>query len=197
MDRAEALQELGLDDCENTVSPEAVKQAYRSLAKKHHPDKGGDTARFQRIKAAYELLTGETGPDNAHAEMLSRLQELFLAAVEACDEPGSYDIIERLRDSLRHVQRSIASNILDTRRAIRKREQILKRLRYRDGPDSYLHTAILRDIERHKKSVDGLEAEGPKVQTMLDFLDKYGYEITEGGFQERYPTVRGLLGDHY
>lgn len=37
-------------------SPEDIKQAYRRLAAKHHPDRGGDTAKFQEIQAAYDIL---------------------------------------------------------------------------------------------------------------------------------------------
>jgi curved DNA-binding protein len=34
-----------------------IKKAYRRLAGQHHPDKGGDTARFQEIQSAYETLS--------------------------------------------------------------------------------------------------------------------------------------------
>jgi DnaJ-class molecular chaperone len=34
-----------------------IKRAYRKLASQHHPDKGGDTARFQEIEAAYRILS--------------------------------------------------------------------------------------------------------------------------------------------
>ena len=39
------------------ASPEEIKQAYRRLASQHHPDKGGDTATFQKIQSAYEILS--------------------------------------------------------------------------------------------------------------------------------------------
>ena len=34
-----------------------IKKAYRKLAGKHHPDKGGDTATFQKIEEAYRILS--------------------------------------------------------------------------------------------------------------------------------------------
>ena len=34
-----------------------IKKAYRRMAAIHHPDKGGDTAEFQKIQSAYETLS--------------------------------------------------------------------------------------------------------------------------------------------
>jgi curved DNA-binding protein len=42
---------------EKTASPEQIKAAYRKLASKNHPDKGGDTVRFQEIQTAYDVLS--------------------------------------------------------------------------------------------------------------------------------------------
>jgi curved DNA-binding protein len=42
---------------ERTASPDDIKRAYRRLAAKHHPDRGGDTAEFQRIEEAYRNLS--------------------------------------------------------------------------------------------------------------------------------------------
>jgi DnaJ-class molecular chaperone len=39
-----------------TASAAEIKQAFRKLASQHHPDKGGDTAKFQAIQAAYDTL---------------------------------------------------------------------------------------------------------------------------------------------
>jgi curved DNA-binding protein len=45
---------LGVD---KTATEDEIKRAYRKLASKHHPDKGGDTATFQNIQTAYDTLT--------------------------------------------------------------------------------------------------------------------------------------------
>jgi curved DNA-binding protein len=39
-----------------TATPDEIKRAFRKLASQHHPDKGGDTAKFQQIQAAYDVL---------------------------------------------------------------------------------------------------------------------------------------------
>jgi DnaJ-class molecular chaperone len=37
-----------------------IKRAYRKLAMQNHPDKGGNSEQFQKITAAYEILSDET-----------------------------------------------------------------------------------------------------------------------------------------
>jgi len=41
------------------ATQDEIKQSYRRLASQHHPDKGGDTARFQQIQSAYDVLSDE------------------------------------------------------------------------------------------------------------------------------------------
>ena len=53
IERQRALTVLGLPP---NATPKQIKQRYRQLAKRHHPDLGGDQQEMQRIVAAYEFL---------------------------------------------------------------------------------------------------------------------------------------------
>jgi hypothetical protein len=52
--KAQARVALGVSD---DADADAIKRAYRNLARVHHPDAGGDAEQFNRVAAAYELLT--------------------------------------------------------------------------------------------------------------------------------------------
>lgn len=51
---ADHYQTLGVA---KNATPDEIKKSYRKLASKHHPDKGGDTATFQKIEEAYRILS--------------------------------------------------------------------------------------------------------------------------------------------
>lgn len=54
VDTTKLYETLGV---EKTADDKTIKKAYRKLAVKHHPDKGGDEAKFKEISAAYEILS--------------------------------------------------------------------------------------------------------------------------------------------
>ena len=59
---------------EKTADEKEIKKAYRKLAVKHHPDKGGDEHKYKEINAAYEILSD--------AEMRAKYDKYGLEGLE-------------------------------------------------------------------------------------------------------------------
>ena len=58
---------LGVD---KNASQEEIKKAYKKLANTHHPDKGGDQAKFKEIANAYDII-GDTQKRSEYDNMQS------------------------------------------------------------------------------------------------------------------------------
>jgi len=56
VDNTKLYEILGITQ---SATVEEVKKAYKKMAIKHHPDKGGDEATFKEITKAYEILSDE------------------------------------------------------------------------------------------------------------------------------------------
>lgn len=54
MSKADYYETLGVT---KSASADDIKKAFRRLAVKHHPDKGGDEVKFKEINEAYEVLS--------------------------------------------------------------------------------------------------------------------------------------------
>ena len=52
---------------------EEIKAAYRILAQRHHPDKGGAAAEFRLIQEAYDILSNPLTKRNYDADLLASL----------------------------------------------------------------------------------------------------------------------------
>lgn len=94
--------------CSRDSTDEELKQAYRSLALKHHPDKAKDedhreaTERFQEIQAAYEALSPANRKryDLGIGGLLDTGKTDLMAACEAGDVSRVRKLIESSADVL-------------------------------------------------------------------------------------------------
>jgi DnaJ family protein A protein 2 len=74
-DSTELYKDLGVDQ---KADSNEIKRQYRLLARKHHPDRGGDPEKFKKIQAAYDVLSDDakrkaydaTGDPNADPNMM-------------------------------------------------------------------------------------------------------------------------------
>ena len=62
---------------EKGSSAEQIKKTFRKLSMKHHPDRGGDKATFQKINEAYQVLGDPTKRRNYDMQKENPLGNLF------------------------------------------------------------------------------------------------------------------------
>lgn len=59
----EEINSCKVMNLDNVVDADDLKKTYRKLAKKHHPDRGGNEEKFKEIVNAYETLNKITPVD--------------------------------------------------------------------------------------------------------------------------------------
>lgn len=74
MNPDEAKDILGL---EGDVSEDEVESAYRELSKNVHPDKGGSSGLFKRIKTARDTLLNSTSIEQGHGRRSKKSQDSY------------------------------------------------------------------------------------------------------------------------
>ena len=61
-----------------SASADEIKKAYRSLANKHHPDKGGDTKKLQAVDRIFSLHSRVERMAKLEAPIITKTQSANL-----------------------------------------------------------------------------------------------------------------------
>lgn len=101
-----------------------IKQQYRILAMKHHPDHGGEVEKFQRIKLAYEVLSDPirrkqydetattTESSNIHTEAINHLALIFFSIIPNFNCAGG-NLIDAMRQEINNSRsRTMADDMM-------------------------------------------------------------------------------------
>src|SRR5271165_2749743 len=84
-----------------TAKPETIERAFRRMAMRHHPDRGGDKTKFEQMMRAYEVLsdparrakydeTGEASldPDNSNLQVVEELVGCLMHILNTMRQSG-------------------------------------------------------------------------------------------------------------
>ncbi|EJC85241.1 DnaJ-class molecular chaperone with C-terminal Zn finger domain [Rhizobium leguminosarum bv. trifolii WSM2297] len=166
-----------------------LKAAYRRLAKVAHPDSGGDTEAFDILQKAYALLLDpvrrkvydDTGydvefADAAELQALVMIEKLVTDAVLDEREPGSFDPVAVMQDSLSEELRKARFSKSELQRHASRVALHLERLEKQSGRDVLAHMFRAR-IEAISKAVAETEAKIKATERAADMLSGYVYDI--------------------
>lgn len=172
---------------------EEIKKAHRELAKKHHPDQGGDEEKFKEIQEAYRILsnperrerydtTGRTDDPVSKEEINEFIREIMTNVVNArridgsTDDPEWEDIRAKILNSMRSTRQDIVMVQHELKRKLKRVNQLLRRFKAMQKEDpvgDFLRTSAkdLSDEILQKERLIERSREGEKV-----FLG-YQYEV--------------------
>lgn len=178
-----------------TATPKQVRTAYRKLALKLHPDRGGDAAQFQAVTEAHDVLsdpdrrarydaTGETHQpheNQAVVEMMSILSPCLIAALNQIAESGREVAHEHVVERMRAI---LKDGVLKLAKAVKEHEKLrlsvlatVDRFTIHDGEENLLASAA----KGHLIGIDGqlanLRGQLERVNKAMEYLKKCGFKV--------------------
>jgi DnaJ-class molecular chaperone len=181
-------QELELN---RNCTSEQIKNQYRILAQRHHPDKGGDVDKFQRIKQAYEVLidparrdeydrTGSvTEPKVIHAEAVEHLSRVFHGVINNFD-PESGNLVDLMRNEILALQMLIEQDKNTCKRHIEILEMMKDKIKIIDETkENILLSFASNQLELRYNELKVFDHRCNLVQVMLKLLENYHYGFFE------------------
>lgn len=184
-------QELGVPKDADAAT---VKRAYQRRARKAHPDKGGDTAAFQRVSAAYRLLadpakrarydqTGqvEDGPDNGTARLLSIIATLVLGAVNQLSENDVryIDVMGEVRKRIDLDIKGVNQALKDTKKKIKHYEAAAKRVARKGGGENLVAMMLTSEAAKHAAVVQAHQNDLELLDRLKAFAADYEWMVDE------------------
>ena len=168
-----------------------IKQQYRILASKHHPDHGGDTEKFQKIKFAYEVLSdperrkqydtdaSTTVGISLQEQAVNELASLFFRIIPNfnCNEGN---LITAMREEITHAQmRAIADAELNELQ-IRNLETVRDKIKFKNPVREDIITSFVvkhLDVRYQDKKLFAHRIE--LADEMIKLLEDYEYGLLE------------------
>jgi len=175
-----------------TATKSQIKKAFRKVAKKKHPDKGGNNEEFSSICEAYTILINDTrrgrydktGDINLTPEeeriksaAITKLAEMLNRLFDENDEEKLfyYDIIDFLKDRVKLHRDKINDGIVEVESKKKLPTEIMKRLKCSNKSGDILASIIEDRIRNINKAVENLKFEVKVCGKMIEILDFYKF----------------------
>lgn len=176
------------------ATPEEINAAYKAAAKKAHPDSGGSSDKFTRVKQASMVLLdprrrkqfdetstiSDNPADNAYARALELVAAFFVNTLNAMENPHVLQLehTDMVKLGVRHFEQLIAAsntNIQMVNRQIKRFEKALKRLKSK-GKKDVISGMVRHHMGRLTMVIDNNKNEIEINTKAIEILQDYEFE---------------------
>jgi len=170
------------------ASKEEIKEAYRNLAKLHHPDKGGNEELFKLISSSYELLMNdearihfdETGQvlRNDFTERFNKfIDSVIIPAIHKVLNVSTVDIVSHIGNAVKQVKSELVTAQKNIKENKNRLEEVLTRLQSNNTSDKLLTESLERVSKQDESRLKSIEKDVIFLDKCLEIIKGYGYKI--------------------
>jgi curved DNA-binding protein CbpA len=184
--------ELGLGRC---ASEAEITAAHRTAVKAHHPDRGGDRDRFDRVQRATQILrdpgrrqhfddTGEAdeSPGSLHERMvMSAAREALMGVIQGSGDLRQVDVVGLAITAAENAVARLRAQNDSLDRNLQRLAEVRRRLRRPDAGEDMLAAMFVREeadlLQRKPQVARAIRAQ----EGALEVLRSYAYSIDLNG----------------
>jgi curved DNA-binding protein CbpA len=170
------------------ASEAQITAAYRSAARRHHPDAGGTAEDFDRVQRAANVLRDpvkraeydRTGTvDDRVADPLAQAIDLlcsgFTEAIGRSENLGMIDLVADVRRNLKLRLTYIASQREQTVAGRTRLESALARLTYRGDRPDFVGNVLKSQLRNHDTRLAEMDEMAASIARAIDMADDYSW----------------------
>jgi len=214
MDVFDLYAELGIG---RGADDKAIRTAYRSLAKKAHPDTGGSTEAFERLQLAHAVLSDperrkqydETGRydagrvDNGDADALGVLIKMIEKFLGAEAEPETLDLPREITREAKQMLAQIGKAINQAERTKKRAEKLLGRFKTKDGEETPVEAMLRHQIQKYELAAKKHGQAKTAFERVIKLVEQWRFErefipdpFTQDAMQQRgsYSSLLNQFG---
>lgn len=186
---------LGIDKTSDT---QIIKNGYRRMAKKKHPDKGGSPEAFALVKHAHDILmdderrkkydtTGdeaEESPDNAKSTAINLIAAFFGGILQECASAGKspleIDIINKIKSKISAGMEEPKKQIRILNGVLAVDKKMVGRFKNKKKDTQNIFDAIVKNrIDAVNMNIKNLEDQINVGELALSILNDVSYKFDQ------------------
>ena len=192
---------------EQDASASEIKYAYRQMSKMHHPDKGGDEAKFQTINLAYRVLSDpkkrklydDTGvvddesPNHIDNLIRSRMVDMAEKWLDNMIKGSKTPLSVFAMGGMEQARAQLTRANIDLAEQVEKIKDVFGRLTCSDD-DSIIHGVLDNRIKTYQRGISQNETEIVILEQIHTIIDTYEFEEEVEEMITNMSTTMGGIG---